>query len=60
MHDGSLKSLDDVITHYSNGGKRHSLQNKKIMEFSLTLREKEQLIDFLKSLTDTSYLKVLN
>lgn len=60
MHDGSEKSLEGVIDFYSKGGRRHPLQNKNIVSFQLSKKEKEQLIDFLKSLTDTSYLKKLN
>ncbi len=60
MHDGSEKSLEEVIDFYSKGGRRHPLQNKNIVSFQLSKKEKEQLIDFLKSLTDTSYLKKLN
>jgi cytochrome c peroxidase len=57
MHDGSLESLDKVIEHYSKGGKKHPLQDKRIVPFELTIKERKQLTMFLKSLTDTSYLK---
>lgn len=57
MHDGSLNTLEEVINHYSMGGKGHPLQNKVIKPFKLTKEEKYQLIVFLKSLTDLSYLK---
>lgn len=57
MHDGSLKSLQEVIAHYKNGGKKHPLQNKVIVPFRLSKQEELQLLKFLKSLTDTSYLK---
>lgn len=57
MHDGSLKTLEDVIAHYSIGGQKHPKQNKAIAPFQLNEQEQKQLIAFLKSLTDTSYLK---
>jgi cytochrome c peroxidase len=57
MHDGSLKSLTEVIDQYSRGGAGHSLQSKNIQPFKLTKQEKYQLIVFLNSLTDLSYLK---
>ena len=57
MHDGSLKSLTEVIDQYSRGGAGHSLQSKNIQPFKLSKQEKYQLIVFLKSLTDLSYLK---
>jgi cytochrome c peroxidase len=59
MHDGSLESLDEVIEHYTKGGKKHPLQDKRIVPFELTIKERKQLTLFLKSLTDTSYLKRL-
>lgn len=57
MHDGSQKTLEEVIAHYSKGGQKHPKQNKVIVPFQLSEREQNQLIAFLKSLTDTSYLK---
>ena len=57
MHDGSIKSLEEVIDHYAKGGKKHPLQHKAISSFSLSNKQKKQLISFLKTLTDTSYMK---
>jgi cytochrome c peroxidase len=57
MHDGSMKTLKDVIAHYAKGGNKHQKQNKVIIPFSLNENEQKQLIAFLRSLTDTSYLK---
>jgi cytochrome c peroxidase len=56
MHDGTMKSLDEVIEHYSKGGNNHPLQNKSIQVFKLSVTEKEQLKAFLRSLTDTSFV----
>ncbi|MFM7473958.1 MAG: cytochrome-c peroxidase, partial [Crocinitomicaceae bacterium] len=57
MHDGSLKSLDDVINHYTSGGKQNKNKHPKIQPFTLSKEDKKSLISFLGSLTDTSYLK---
>jgi cytochrome c peroxidase len=57
MHDGSLESIDKVIEHYMKGGKKHPLQSEVIVPFSLNENEQKQLISFLRSLTDTSYLQ---
>lgn len=57
MHDGSLKTLDEVIDHYLAGGKHPKGQHPSILPFQLTTQEKKQLISFLSALTDTSYLK---
>jgi cytochrome c peroxidase len=56
MHDGSLATLEDVLSHYEKGGKGHFNQRKIIQPFKLSAKEKKQLILFLKSLTDTSYM----
>lgn len=60
MHDGSMKTLNDVIAHYANGGQNHPKQNTVIAPIKLSEIEQKQLIAFLKSLTDTSYLKRFN
>lgn len=57
MHDGSKKSLDEIIDHYSRGGMKHELQSPHIQPFNLSSKEREQLKKFLFSLTDTSYMK---
>lgn len=52
MHDGSISSLEAVIEHYSSGGKRHPNKSPIIQPLNLTAQQKEDLINFLKSLTD--------
>ena len=59
MHDGSMETLEEVIAHYSAGGQGHYLQDKTIVPFELSKKEKKQLIAFLKSLTDLSFLERL-
>lgn len=59
MHNGSMETLEEVIAHYTNGGAGHYLQDKSIVPFELTPKEKKQLIAFLKSLTDLSFLERL-
>ncbi len=56
MHDGRFKTLEEVIDHYDSGG--HYALNKDgfIRPLHLTNRQKRQLVAFLKTLTDTSYL----
>lgn len=56
MHDGSIATLNDVIEHYSDGGKEHKNKSDIIKPFELTAKEKEDLIAFLHSLTDSSFL----
>ena len=56
MHDGSFSNLEEVIEHYKKGGEKHFNQSEIIQPFELNSTEKKGLIDFLKTLTDTSYL----
>jgi cytochrome c peroxidase len=57
MHDGSFNTLEDVINHYMSGGKNHPNQSPLIRPFTLSPQEKSDLIAFLKSLTDDSFLQ---
>jgi cytochrome c peroxidase len=68
MHDGSIASLAEVIDHYAAGGRTitsgpyagvgHDNPNKalNVRGFKLTDAEKNDLIAFLSSLTDTEFL----
>ena len=56
MHDGSFSTLNQVINHYKAGGKSHVNKDIRIVPFSLTIKEEEDLVNFLISLTDTSYM----
>ena len=56
MHDGSLNSLNDVIDHYVQGGQGHNAQDELISGFQLSEQEREDLVAFLRSLTDEEFL----
>ena len=56
MHDGSVKTLEDVVSHYMNGGKNHENKSEIIKPFELTKQEKSDLIHFLESLTDSTFI----
>lgn len=56
MHDGSIPTLVAVIDHYASGGQPHPNKSPLITGFSLTDDEKHDLIAFLHSLTDQSFL----
>jgi len=58
MHDGSISSLEEVVDHYSSGGKNHQNKSELIQPFTLTEDEKTDLISFLHSLTDSSFLSL--
>ena len=57
MHDGSMATLEEVIDHYAAGGKMDDPNKSRILRpFRLTMSEKQDLIEFLKSLTDEELL----
>jgi cytochrome c peroxidase len=57
MHDGSMATLDEVIDHYSAGGKYdHPNKSRMIHQRSLTKDDRSDLIEFLKTLTDEEML----
>ncbi len=57
LHDGSINSLEEVIDLYSEGGFDH-LNKSPLLEEPINLNalEKAQLLSFLKTLTDHSFL----
>lgn len=69
MHDGSVATLDDVIAHYSVGGRTiaegpmrgvgHDNPNRSatVRGFALSAEQREDLIAFLRSLTDEAILR---
>lgn len=68
MHDGSLATLDDVITHYSRGGtltedgpnagdgKYNPFKSELLTGFFITTEEREDLLAFFDALTDEEFL----
>lgn len=53
MHDGSLRTLEEVVNFYSDGGRRNPAQDPEIRPLRLTPAEKRALVAFLKSLSGT-------
>mgnify|MGYP000754810480 CR=1 FL=1 len=60
MHDGSLKTLLDVIEHYNSGGENHKNKNSLIRPLYLSNTEKQELVAFLETLTDEKFLNNSN
>jgi cytochrome c peroxidase len=56
MHDGSLATLEEVIAHYESGGKENKGKGEVIKPFKISSKERIDLINFLKSLTDQTFL----
>lgn len=69
MHDGSIETLDLVLDHYAAGGRTISagpdagigkdspLKDGLVPGFELTPGEREDVIEFLKSLTDRRFVE---
>tara|TARA_B100002052_G_scaffold109035_3_gene100555 strand:- start:7279 stop:8397 length:1119 start_codon:yes stop_codon:yes gene_type:complete len=64
MHDGRFSSLEEVIEHYNTGGNYSStvdpLMKKLGVGLQLTNQDKEDLIAFLKTLSDINFLEQKN
>jgi cytochrome c peroxidase len=58
MHDGSLKTLEDVVEHYDKGGIKNPYLDERIKPLNLTDQEKEDLIAFLKSLSGEGWQQI--
>jgi len=51
MHDGSMKTLEEVIEHYDKGGDKNRYIDAKIFPLHLTQQEKADLLAFMETLT---------
>jgi len=60
MHDGRFATLEEVVEHYNSGGKYSStvdpLMKKLGVGLQLTNQQKQDLIAFLKALSDTDFI----
>ncbi|MBP9152994.1 MAG: c-type cytochrome [Flavobacteriales bacterium] len=56
MHNGSLQTLEEVVEHFNSGGVNHPNQSEKIQPLNLNQQEKADLVAFLKTLTDQSFI----
>jgi len=68
MHDGSIPTLDGVIDHYAAGGRtledgpwagvgsESPIRSEFMVGFELDEQERADLLAFLESLTDSTFL----
>lgn len=68
MHDGSIATLDEVLDHYSSGGRtitegpyagvgsESPARGQFIVHFNLTEKQRADLLAFLDALTDDEFL----
>ena len=57
FHDGSGESLEEIINHFSTGGKLHPNKDARIRRLNLSQGEQEDLVAFLHTLTDESFIQ---
>ncbi len=69
MHDGSIETLREVVDHYARGGRLlesgpnagdgrlSPLKSGLVRSFQATDQEKDDLVSFLESLTDQTFLQ---
>jgi cytochrome c peroxidase len=58
MHDGSLKTLEDVVEHYNKGGIKNPHLSGRIKPLNLSDRDKSDLVAFLKALSGEGWQQV--
>ena len=51
MHDGSQKTLLEVVDHYDKGGTPNKNLSDKIKKLNLTAQDKQDLVEFMKACT---------
>ncbi|HWC98339.1 MAG TPA: di-heme enzyme [Candidatus Sulfopaludibacter sp.] len=58
MHDGSIATLEAVIEHYAAGGRASTNPHRdpRMAMIAMTPQNKRDLLEFLRSLTDTDLL----
>ena len=55
MHNGSIRTLNEVVAHYNSGGQPHLNKSPLIKPLGLTPEEQNDLVAFLKTLTDHTF-----
>ena len=55
MHDGSTRTLWDVVAHYNEGGIKNTWQDPQIRPLGLTEQQVDQVVAFLFTLTDRRF-----
>ena len=56
MHDGRFETLEEVLDHYNSGGHYADNLDPNIRPLGLSEQNKQDLIAFMKSLTDTTLI----
>jgi cytochrome c peroxidase len=59
MHDGSMKTLEEVIDFYDKGGLPNKNLDKSLRKLNLTVDEKKDLVAFLNALSGEGWQGIL-
>jgi cytochrome c peroxidase len=59
MHDGSLPTLEAVVSHYNGGGGQNANLDPRLVPLGLTQGEEQDLVAFLRALSASDNLKEL-
>lgn len=51
MHDGSMKTLEEIVDYYDKGGDKNRFIDSAIFSLHFTDQEKIDLVEFMKALT---------
>ncbi len=55
MHDGSMKTLEEVVQHYNKGGNKNPHLDPKVRKLKLSKKEVGYLVALMKSLDGEGY-----
>ena len=58
MHDGSIRTLLDVVRFYNQGGSKNPQLDEKITPLNLSEEEMSAIVEFLRSLTSDDVLRL--
>lgn len=56
MHNGSIKTIEEMMNHYNGGGKYSPNKDPLIQQIKLNPIQKQQVIEFLKTFDDTTFM----
>jgi cytochrome c peroxidase len=59
MHDGSLKTLDEVVEFYDKGGTPNKNLDEKMKPLHLTADEKHAVVEFMKALNGEGWQQMI-
>jgi cytochrome c peroxidase len=57
MHNGSEKTLIDVVRFYNRGGNAHTNQDERMHPLNLSDEEMNELVEFMRTLTSDDVLQ---